>query len=70
MGKLRRSEKEREMATITIKGVAAKKGERMTGKRGWRLAATQGKTRIFVGTLIDTVNKGGVRLAIFSVPKR
>jgi hypothetical protein len=25
--------------------------------------------RVFVGTLIDTINKGKVRIAIFSVPK-
>jgi len=26
--------------------------------------------RVFVGSLIDTINKGKMRLAIFSVPKR
>ena len=26
--------------------------------------------RVFVGSLIDTINKGNLRLAIFSVPKR
>jgi hypothetical protein len=26
--------------------------------------------RVFVGSLIDTINKGKIRLAIFSVPKR
>jgi hypothetical protein len=26
--------------------------------------------RVFVGSLIDTINKGKVRIAIFSVPKR
>jgi len=25
--------------------------------------------RVFIGTLIDTINKGKLRLAIFSVPK-
>jgi hypothetical protein len=54
---------------ITIKGTKPKKGERMTVGSGWRLAATNGKKRIFNATLIDTVNKGSVRLAIFSVPK-
>jgi hypothetical protein len=41
----------------------------MTPGAGWRLAATKGRKRIFVGTLLDTVNKGEVRVAIFSVPK-
>ena len=56
-------------AQITIKGVKAKKGERMTGSRGWRLVATKGRKRIFVGTLLGTLNKGAARIAIFSVPK-
>jgi hypothetical protein len=54
---------------ITIHGTKPRRGERMTGGSGWRLAATKGKRRVFNATLIDTVNKGGVRLAIFSVPK-
>jgi hypothetical protein len=54
---------------ITIKGTKPKKGERLTGGAGWRLAATKGRKRIFNATLVDTVNKGDVRLAIFSVPK-
>jgi hypothetical protein len=55
---------------ITIKGVKAAKGEKMTPGRGWRLVATKGKKRVFVGALLDTINKGGVRVAIFSVPKK
>lgn len=54
---------------ITIKGAKAKKGERMTKGLGWRLATTKGKKRVFVGTLIETINIGSKRLAIFSVPK-
>jgi hypothetical protein len=54
---------------ITIKGRRAKKGERMTGGRAWRLAATKGKTRIFPATLLKTFNFGKQRIAIFSVPK-
>lgn len=54
---------------IIIKGKMAKKGERMTGNRGWRLATTQGKKRVFAATLIGTINHGKTRLAIFSVPK-
>jgi hypothetical protein len=54
---------------ITIKGMKAKRGERMTKGQGWRLAVVKGKKRIFVGTLLDTYNFGKRRLAIFSVPK-
>jgi hypothetical protein len=58
------------MATeITIKGEKAKKGERMTPGYGWRLAVVKGRNRIFVGSLITTINIGSKRLAIFSVPK-
>jgi hypothetical protein len=54
---------------ITIQGTKPKKGERMTPGSGWRLAATKGRKRVFNGRLIDTVNHGALRLAIFSVPK-
>lgn len=54
---------------ITIKGQIAAKGEKMTAGSGWRLAATKGKKRVFAGTLLKTVNKGDIRIAIFSVPK-
>lgn len=54
---------------ITIKGQKAKRGERMTKGAGWRLATTKGRKRVFVGTLVETINFGGKRLAIFSVPK-
>lgn len=54
---------------ITIKGERAKKGERMTKGQGWRLATTRGRKRVFVGTLIETINIENKRLAIFSVPK-
>jgi hypothetical protein len=56
-------------ADITIKGVRARKGERMTGGPGWRLATTKGRKRIFAGTLLKTFNFGSRRIAIFSVPK-
>ena len=56
-------------ADITIKGKKAKRGERMTGGNGWRLVTIKGKKRVFVGTLLGTVNKGNTRIAIFSVPK-
>jgi len=54
---------------ITIKGQKAKRGERMTKGSGWKLAATKGRKRIFAGTLIETINLGKWRVAIFSVPK-
>jgi len=58
------------MATeITIKGEKARRGERMTKGKGWRLAVLKGRKRIFVAALLDTYNFGGKRLAIFSVPK-
>lgn len=58
------------MATeIRIKGQKARKGERMTKGKGWRLATVTGRKRVFVGTLLQTLNFGTKRLAIFSVPK-
>lgn len=54
---------------ITIKGQKAKRGERMTSGSGWRLAATKGRKRVFIGTLLGTINRGKQRFAIFSVPK-
>jgi hypothetical protein len=54
---------------ITIKGKKAAKGERMTKGSRWRLAAITGRKRVFVGTLLHTINVGRKRLAIFSVPK-
>jgi hypothetical protein len=54
---------------ITIRGAKATKGERMTKGKCWRLAVVKGKQRIFVGTLLETINFGSKRLAIFSVPK-
>ena len=38
------------MATeITIKGRLARKGERMTKGKGWRLATVTGRKRVFKG---------------------
>ena len=56
-------------AEIRIEGRKARKGERMTRGKGWRLATVRGRKRIFVGTLLHTLNFGSKRLAIFSVPK-
>ena len=54
---------------ITIKGKKPKRGERMTKGTRWRIAAVTGRKRVFVGTLLHTINIGAKRLAIFSVPK-
>ena len=54
---------------ITIHGARARKGERMTKGQGWRLATIKGRKRVPVGTLLETINLGTKRLAIFSVPK-
>lgn len=54
---------------IQIMGKKAKRGDRMTKGKGWRLAVIKGDKRIFVGTLLETINMGNKRLAIFSVPK-
>jgi hypothetical protein len=53
---------------ITIKGERAKRGERMTSGKGWRLVKARSK-KVFVGTLLETINLGKKRIAIFSVPK-
>ncbi len=55
---------------INIQGKKAKRGERMTKGKGWRLAAVLGSKRVFVGTLLATINLDKKRLAIFSVPKK
>ena len=54
---------------ITVHGKKAKRGERMTKGTGWRLARVRGDKLVFVGTLLETINLGSKRLAIFSVPK-
>jgi len=54
---------------ITIHGKRPRRGEKMTKGTGWRLATTRGRKRVFVGTLLETINMGSKRIAIFSVPK-
>jgi hypothetical protein len=56
-------------AIITIEGEMAPKGTKMTKGKGWQLVATSGRKRVFVGTLLETINIGTKRIAIFSVPK-
>ena len=53
--------------TVTIFGMPTRRGEKMLNGR-YRLVNIHTK-RVFVGSLIDTINKGKVRIAIFSVPK-
>ncbi len=45
------------------------KGKRLTKTGRWKLTSKKGKEREFTCTLIKTINIGGKRLAIFSVPK-
>jgi hypothetical protein len=54
---------------IQVFGKKAKRGERMPRGTGWRLARIRGRKLVFAGTLIDTINFGRKRIAIFSVPK-
>jgi hypothetical protein len=57
------------VSEITIKGKKPRKGEKMTKGTGWRLAVVRGRKRVFVGTLLETINMASKRIAIFSVPK-
>jgi hypothetical protein len=59
--------KKAKKTTITYAGEAATRGERIT-KGPWRLMNKNNK-KVFVGSLIGTINMGARRLAIFSVPK-
>ena len=61
----------RKRATTTLTLARAKDGERMNPKANWVLVGgTPGRTKkLFKGKLLSIVNKGDVRLAVFSVPK-
>jgi hypothetical protein len=54
--------------TITTRGKRATRGEKMARGKGWRLVKVKGN-KVFVGTLLETINLGSKRIAIFSVPK-
>jgi hypothetical protein len=54
---------------ITISAPKAARGDGMSKGTGWRLAATKGRKRIFVATLLHTIKIGNKRIAIFSIPK-
>jgi hypothetical protein len=53
--------------SLTIQGIKTRRGEKML-LGPYRLVNVNTK-RVFVGSLIDTINKGKIRIAIFSVPK-
>jgi hypothetical protein len=59
--------KKAKKTTVIYRGQPATRGDRMT-KGAWRLLNT-GNRKVFVGSLVDTINVGKYRLAIFSVPK-
>ena len=65
--KQKRKPKQRS-SSVTIQGIRTRRGEKML-QGPYRLVNVHTK-RVFVGSLIDTINKGKLRLAIFSVPKR
>jgi hypothetical protein len=55
------------LTKVSFDGVKAVRGERMT-KGAWRMLNTS-NNKVFVGSLIDTINIGNKRIALFSVPK-
>ncbi|MDA9466543.1 hypothetical protein [Bradyrhizobium sp. CCBAU 53415] len=59
--------KKAKTATVTYQGETFTRGDRIT-KGAWRLLNKDNK-KVFVGSLVDTINVGKYRLAIFSVPK-
>lgn len=55
---------------ITVAGRKPRKGMKMRAGSKWRLVSTKSKGLSFTATLLATVNRGKVRIAIFSAPKR
>lgn len=47
-----------------------RKGVRLTKGHGYDIKATKGRARRFKGTCLGTINIGGKRVALFSIPKR
>jgi hypothetical protein len=69
MAKKRKTKRASERkTTVTVWGYPTRRGEKMLSG-SYRLVNIFTK-RVFVGSLIGTINKGKMRLAIFSVPKR
>lgn len=54
--------------SVTIHGIKCRRGEKMLPGHPYRLVNVNTK-RVFIGSLVGTINKGKMRLAIFSVPK-
>jgi len=67
MAKKSKQKKPRAKGLTTIYGIRTARGEKML-KGPWRLVSPH--LLEFPATLIDTINIGKTRLAIFSVPKR
>ena len=67
MAKKAAAKKPRAKGVTTIYGIRTGRGEKML-KGSWRLVSPH--LLEFPATLIDTINIGKIRLAIFSVPKR
>jgi hypothetical protein len=69
MKKAKKTRRPNERETsVTIYGRKCRRGEVML-PGPYRLVNTHTK-RVFVASLVGTINKGSMRLAIFSVPKR
>jgi hypothetical protein len=51
------------------KSKKARKGKRLTKTGKYLMRPKKGKEREFTGTLVDTINYGKLRLAVFKVPK-
>lgn len=47
----------------------SRRGKRMTKGSRYRIVTVSGRERVFIGTLLTTINRGNERIAIFSVPK-
>jgi hypothetical protein len=67
MAKGSKRKKPRAKGLATIYGLRTARGEKML-KGPWRLISPH--LLEFPATLVDTINIGKLRLAIFSVPKR
>lgn len=67
MAKTTKAKKPRAKGAAVIHGIRTGRGEKML-KGPWKLVSPHWLE--FPATLIDTINIGKTRLAIFSVPKR
>ena len=67
MKKVRKTRPNERETSVTIYGRKCRRGVMLPGT--YRLVNTHTK-RVFVASFVGTINKGSMRLAIFSVPKR